>query len=385
MDKPDDGRDNGGDDINRMRRYRKYGGTEKCGGGQTASETGETTFGLKPFEERQELRVGYFAGSPLSLPWYIADEEGFFDELNIDVTYETYTNGTAMIEANSDWDIAGTGIGGALAAMTGYDIKTIGICDNEVNVGIFAQKDSEIAKDPKNPEVWKNSTWLYPNGTTAQPVLAAYLESLGLSLNDIKSVNMDISSALTAAIGGEGDGIGVWNAIAYEAEDNGFVRIADSGSLEIPAPCATYATDDALKNKRDLIVTSYVVFYKTWEWCKSSDENYQKATDYFLQNCEDEGISSSESVAERIMEVVQIPTLDENAAMFLDEVDDYSGTYTKRKLSTAENNFLYLLDFFIGEEKYTQQDREKILDDKMVDPEIAMEAQELMKSLKEDA
>ena len=78
--------------------------------------------------------------------------------------------------------------------------------------------DSAIANDPTNPEVWKGTTWVYPAGTTAQAVLASALQQLGLTLNDITSVNMDNANALTGFNGGTGDGLGCWNAIAFSAE-----------------------------------------------------------------------------------------------------------------------------------------------------------------------
>ena len=34
---------------------------------------------------------------PYSMPWYIADRMGFFDELNIDVEYESFIGGPAMM------------------------------------------------------------------------------------------------------------------------------------------------------------------------------------------------------------------------------------------------------------------------------------------------
>ena len=57
-------------------------------GGEAAESTsGETTLGIAPMPERTTLSIGFFAGSAHSMPWYVADEMGFFDELNIDVEY----------------------------------------------------------------------------------------------------------------------------------------------------------------------------------------------------------------------------------------------------------------------------------------------------------
>ncbi len=140
------------------------------------SKAAATTFGLEPFKDPQTLRLGFFVGSPLSIPFYIADQEGFFKELNIKVEYVTFTNGPAMMEANASWDMAGAGLGGLLNGMLGRGVKVIGISDYEKNLALFARPDSKLAKDPKNADNWKGTTWLYPIGTTAQATLVAVLK-----------------------------------------------------------------------------------------------------------------------------------------------------------------------------------------------------------------
>ena len=343
-----------------------------------AGEKHDTTFGLKPFDARQTLRVGFFAGSPLSIPFYIADKEGFFDELNVDIVYETFTNGPAMMEANTTWDIAGAGEGGLLTGMVGYDIKVIGISDYEENLALFARPDSALAKDPKNPDNWKGSTWLYPIGTTAQATLVAALEKVGLDIDDVKSINMDVASALTGYLGGAGDGLGVWNAIAFAAEDRGFVRIGDAGSLGFTAPCATLATNESLAAKKDLLATAYAVFYLTREWCNHSQENMDKAINHYLENCEDEGIACTPSVAKRVMEWYRAPFLKRSIDIMTEAAPDKAGVYTKRDLTQAEQDILVGMDFFVSQNKYTPEDRNKILDGRNVSPVIALEVKKML-------
>ena len=72
----------------------------------------ELVWGLKPFEEKQTLRVGFFTGSPLSYPFLFADNLGIFEQLNIELEYTCFTGGPAMMEANAEWDIASCGLGG---------------------------------------------------------------------------------------------------------------------------------------------------------------------------------------------------------------------------------------------------------------------------------
>ena len=53
------------------------------------------------------------------MPWYIADRMGFFDELNIDVEYESFIGGPAMMEASASWDICDVGAPGILNGIVG--------------------------------------------------------------------------------------------------------------------------------------------------------------------------------------------------------------------------------------------------------------------------
>ena len=97
----------------------------KGGGGNSSNQpldAAETTFGLTPLPESTTLTIGFFSGSAHSMPWYIADRMGFFDELNIDVEYESFIGGPAMMEASASWDICDVGAPGILNGMKNYDI-----------------------------------------------------------------------------------------------------------------------------------------------------------------------------------------------------------------------------------------------------------------------
>ncbi len=363
-----------------------------CGGGDSKApedddnnkgpvDASETTFGLKPFEEKQTLRVGFFTGSPLSYPFLFADKLGYFEELNIELVYEPFTNGPAMMEANADWDIASCGLGGLANAMKGYGFRVIDITDYEENLALFARPGTPLAEDPSKPENWKGTEWIYPAGTTAQAVLVKALEEKGLGLQDIKSTNMDVANALTGFKGGTGDGLGVWNVIAFEAEDNGYVRIGDSGSLNVKAACGTVASDKAISEMRELIETAVAVFHFTTEWLYESDENMEKAVQWFLEDCENEGLLVNESIAERVMDWYRGPTMAEYIDLYTNKSADDAGKYTKRDLLQAEKDILVLIDFFITQGNYSDEDREKFLDDGLIDPTIALGVKDMLEEL----
>lgn len=347
------------------------GSSQADPGADPAGKAG-TTFGLTPLAERQTLKVGYFAGSAHSSPFYIADVKGFFDELNIDVEYEPFTNGPAMMEASDSWDVCTTGAAGVLVGMIGYDVICVGAADYEKNMGLFVRPESGLAE--KKAEDWKGTTWLYPTGTNAQMILGGELNQLGLEFGDVESVNMDISSALTAFKAGQGDGIAVWNAIACAAEDAGFVRVDDAGSLDITVFNGFCATPKALADRRDLVKTAWEVYYMTWQWCKESEANLKEATALYLESCENEGVACDESIAERVMGYYACPTPADAVKLMTEASADDAGLYTNRDLLQAEKDLLVTMDFLISFGKYADTDRTSILEKGMMDGSIAAEA-----------
>lgn len=351
-----------------------------------ATEATETTFGIEPFAEKQILRVAFFAGSPHANTFYVADRQGYFNELNIELEYIPFINGPAMMEAYTSWDIGTSGAPGVIVGALGHGVKMIGMSDYEDNLALFVREDSPIYKSGKGhvsgtpelygkPEDWKGTTWLYPVGTNLQYVLTSALEKQGLTIDDVSSINMDVTSALTAFKGGQGDGLAVWNAIAFSAEDSGFKRVSDAGKQGDINACGLIATEDAVKNKRELLKKAWQVYYRTWEWAKSSPENMQKSVDYYVESCDEQGILITPDIAKRSLDYYRVPSLEECIEIMTKEEPDKEGKYTKRQVLKAENDLNYTMDFFISQGKYTDDDRNKILDNNLVDNSIALEVE----------
>ncbi len=338
----------------------------------------ETTFGLTPMEKRTTLRVGFFSGSAHGMPFYIADKMGFFDELNIDVVYESFIAGPAMMEASASWDICDVGGPGVLNGMKNHDMRMIGVCDNEYNTAMFVRPDSDLAKDLKNPDIWKGKTIILTTGTTLQYMAANYLKNIGTSIEDVNVIGMDVTSGLTAFLAGEGDAVCAWNAVAYNAEDKGLLRVTDIGQMNLNNVCGLCATPEALENKLDLITTAWMVYYMTWDWCQASEENMDKAVELYVQSCEEEGVVSDESICRRALEVFECPSVADAYNLMTEKETDRSGSGEVLK---ATNLLFETLDFFISLGNYTSADRQKILDMNLVDPVVAVNAAETLKTL----
>lgn len=340
---------------------------DEAAGGKT-----ETSLGIDPLADRTTLSIGFFAGSAHSMPWYVADQMGFFDELNIDVEYQSFTGGPAMMEASADWDICSVGGPGVLNGMKNYDINMLGVCDNEYNTALFVRPDSDLAKTPEDPEAWRGKKVLLNRGTTLQYVFMQYMASIGitdLEAYDVEIIDTAVGTCLTAFQSGEGDAMCVWNAFAIAAEADGAVRVTDVGKMGLNSINGICATSDAIENKMDLISTAYQAYYKTWEWCQASEENRAKAEELFMESCDDEGVAVTEETITRLVDEYRCPSFEDAVAAMVTEEDDRNGSGVK--ISHANNQLFETMDFFITLGNYTEEDRQTILDKGLVNPVVA--------------
>lgn len=335
--------------------------------------TEDLTWGLEPFEETQHIRLAIFTGSLNSYMNYFADQLGVLDALNIDAEFVPFTGGPAMLEAGSDWDVCTLGLGGICISLSTYDYLFIENTDYEDNMAIFVRPDSEIAKDPTNPELWKGVECVYPTGTTAQFALTAYLQSMGLSLADVVSTNADVANALTVFSGGTGDVLCVWNAIAFAAEDAGYVRVSDSGQLGNSPVCGSFVHPEFLEENHKLVSTIIATACLANEWLY---EHPEEAAQMFYDHCEEEGFLVTEDVAKRTVEWFAGPTSDEYIARFTTE-----GAYNEeagRNLLLVEEDILQGYNFFLSEGKYTEEQRAAWLSGNMIDNSVAIEVAEML-------
>ena len=340
------------------------------------AETKTTTLDVEPLAEEQYLSIGFFAGSPHGIPFYVADKMGFFAEANVKVdadSYKSFTGGPAMMEASADWDICDVGGPGVLNGMKNKDIHLIGTCDNERNTALFVRADSDLAKDAANPEAWKGKEVLLNKGTTLQYMFLSYMKSIGIE--DLDAYNITITdtavgNCLTAFTQGTGDAMCVWNAFALAADDAGFLRVTDMDMMKLNNFCGLCATADAITNKTELVAKAWEIYYKTVDWMRASTENMDKAVELFLDSAEEEGVALTEANAAAMLKnKFWCPSFTEAVAQMTTMEADRNGSGAQ--VSQAGNLLFETLDFFISVGNYTEEDRANIVSKGLIDDTIA--------------
>ena len=335
-------------------------------------------YGIRPLAEPSTLTIGYFSGALYSAIIYGADQMGGFDAVGLDLEYVSFDSGPAMMEANSSWDVGISGAPGVLNGLIGYSVKCIGVVDYELAQGLYVRPDSPIAlSGPGNiddaPDIygttedWRETTWIVPVGTSNYMVFLDTLDRLGLTLDDVTVINMDVSSAKSAFVSGQGDGVGSWNTIALSLEDEGYVRAASAETAGSVIASGMVATDTALAERRDEVVKFYEVFLAAQDYFSGHLDEYGT---YMNDTCLEEGVSSTPEMAAEFVQTYKFLSGETIAKNCVTMIDDGKGS-AGRQISQTEADLLVMLDFFIGQGSYTEENRTYILENGCVDSSIA--------------
>ena len=97
---------------------------------------------------QEEIKVSYQPALYWSLPYYIATEKGWWQELGLKPAFSTFPAGVPQIAASASksWDVGGAGSVPAILGAARYQLQTIGIT-NEESVGnaLMATRDKADA------------------------------------------------------------------------------------------------------------------------------------------------------------------------------------------------------------------------------------------------
>lgn len=292
-----------------------------------------------------------------SLPFYIAKEEGFFEEAGIDPEFLVYTSGGPQMEAAASdaWMFGTGGVFPAITGMLNINLRVVGSCmSDDAMVDLWVRPDSPIAKSGPGhcadyptlygtKEDWEGITVLGPVNTTGHYCLVRALDAFGLSLADVNVTNMEVNSANTAFRAGEGDAIISWLALSVDAASEGWVKAAVLSEVGADAPSMIFATEKACEDP-ELVSTVLQVYYSTAKWIA---ENPEKATQYYYDLLYNNGVTA---------------TMEECAAV-LEGVPYHSLEQSKEYMQKGENGerhmmrcFEEIMEYLIEQGSYTEQD-----------------------------
>lgn len=187
-----------------------------CGGGKAEQGNPEKkTESSKKDEDMKTLRVQSMPNFNGVLLSYIVDQ-GWAEEEGLNLDVELYANGAAANEALAAglWDVGFQGPAYVFGSVNN-GAKIIGTSSDTGGDTLFVREDSKILDvqgfNPTYPDVYgdpdtvKGTTILFSAGTSLHQLALEYLESLGISAEEVSMVPMDYQTCEQTFQIGEGD------------------------------------------------------------------------------------------------------------------------------------------------------------------------------------
>ncbi len=199
-----------------------------------------------------------YVKAPLNVPSIVekvrASFEGAYSELGLDFAYSELTSGADQTAALASGDIqilnavGGTSV--ILSYANGADIKIIGMYSTSPKAFCLYSADDSI----RSPGDLLGKTIAGPKGTNLHELLASYLSSADMTIDDVDFISMDIPSTFAALESGSVDCALLAGPIAYNCSAAGYNLVTD-GDGYIDGTILTATRQDFYDSNEDIIDT----------------------------------------------------------------------------------------------------------------------------------
>ncbi len=251
-------------------------GTEESG--ETAAEESGEAVSLDGYVydgEPLEIHLGDINSQfPLNLAYNLGYLEEAFEGSNVTFTMDYFQNGPAISEAfaSGDLDFAEFGEQAAIAGISAdYGYKIIGRnCDTETMYPLVTTVDITDAESLKGAKIAVSV------GTSAHYLLLTYLESMGLTENDIELVNTNDTVTLLASgeVQGAADQLAKFNSMIDAGEVHVLADGSASGTCQISA---FVGRTDFCEQYPEITAKILQTVQKVDDWMAESEENQKEA------------------------------------------------------------------------------------------------------------
>lgn len=314
-------------------------------------------------------------------PLNYAYEQGYFDELGVDVSVDYFSNGPAINEAIAAGDIDFGGIG-EMPIITGAirnNSKLVGwVCDDEASIQGYARNDSDlvaagsgyVADHPEiygTPETWTGKSVLCAKGTSSHYALLATLDLMGLKESDIEFVNMDGASGAAAFGAGTGDIFFGFDPqwAAFYADADQYTQVSTCENAGRKLGDVLIASNDFVENHGETLTKVLQAVVKAQEELAADEAVYQEA----MFNWQTSYGTSTKEITDYSAAIKSLYTSEQLIAIF----DETNGT------SQALESLDTVAQFMVDNEVISEEEKEACLASEPIKASFLMQAIENLK------
>jgi ABC-type nitrate/sulfonate/bicarbonate transport system substrate-binding protein len=288
-------------------------------------------------DAQTKVGVSYQPALYWSLPFYIATEKGWWKDVDLDPQFTTFPAGAPQIAAapSKSWDVGGTGSPPAVLGAARFNILTIGIANDESAVTLLVARPDEAEQIEKDPSLLKGKEILLSTNSTGEYAAIACLKKLGLSLNDMKVVNLGPAQEIAAFSNGNGTVAAAWAPYGFRLQDKaGAKPICDGKQAGVVVGASLVARADYAKEHPLEVAKVLAVYLHSVVWQKKNKAEtmkYQKA--FYEQG----GVNLPDKFIEQDYDTRPIYDLSEQLKLF----DRRGGPSTADQVHTALAEYLH--------------------------------------------
>ncbi|MEW6009737.1 ABC transporter substrate-binding protein [Methanobacterium alkalithermotolerans] len=232
------------------------------------------------------LRVGYLPSTGHAL-YFIAYEQGFFEEEGLQVELNEFQTGPDEINAllADKLDVEAGGVGEPLSFINnGKDLYIIG--------GAMGGGSASIANSPElaeelrnNPKEYEGKTVATVKMSTPDVVIKGALKKDGVDLEKINFVEFKTAADVVQAVKSGKAPIGlVWPPFQFTAEEQGLYIVKSSNEYEPDHPCCRIVTTSSkVEEDRDKWVRFERALIKAYDYYQNNPDGSVQAVGKYVK------------------------------------------------------------------------------------------------------
>ena len=225
--------------------------------------------GIAHAQQPTEIKISYQPAVYWALPFYVADQKGWYAELGLKPVFSTFPAGVPQIAASASksWDVGGIGSVPATLGAARYNLLTIGITNDESYGNALLASSKAAEGFAKNPAAIKGQTIVLTANSTGDYAVQSCLGKWGLKKADVTIKSMGQAEIMSAMSSGNADLGGLWAPNIYTMEEKAGAKLICSGKDAGAAiPGAIVVRADYAKEQAQNVAKFLAVYLRAWRW-----------------------------------------------------------------------------------------------------------------------
>lgn len=250
-------------------------------------------------------------------PIFLGTEKGWWKQVGLEPTFSSFPSGPPQIAASAakTWDVGGTGSAPGVLGAARFNIKTIGITNDESATNALMARPADAKEIKANPiAALKGKQVLITVNTTVDYVLNSCLKKWNMPRSDLQVVNLAQAQIISGMSSGEGRMMGLWAPNIYTVEERlnaePICTGKDAGAI---VPGNLIVREEFLKENPEAVAKFLAVFLRGVAWIRANKAEAATLMDKYYKG---DGVTISAKAHAAEIERRPMYTLEEQIKLF---------------------------------------------------------------------